>query len=131
MTSVNIRQKAIALLDRLPDDQLVQAVEFLEILSHQVTQTSQTTLNPSQEEPLLQIVGRQLPPHDRDRLDYLRQHNEAGDITAAEHQELLMYVERIEQQDANRAAALIQLAELRNVDLKILVNEFLPINQAI
>ena len=129
--SVNIRQKAIALLDRLPDNQLVRAVEFLETLSRQDTQTSQTVIKHSPEEALLQIIGRQLPPPDRERLDYLRQHNETGDITAAEHQELLMYVERIEQQDAERAAALIQLAELRNVELKVPIDEFLPTNQAV
>ena len=37
-----------------------------------------------------------------------------------------MYVERVEQQDADRAEALIQLAQLRQVDLKVLINEFLP-----
>jgi hypothetical protein len=56
----------------------------------------------------------------------LRQQNEFGDITDTEHRELLMYVERVEQQDVQRAEALIQLAQLRKVDLKMLINEFLP-----
>jgi len=59
-------------------------------------------------------------------LAYLRQQNEIGVITDTEHQELLMYVERVEQQDAERAEALIKLAQLRQVDLKVLINEFLP-----
>ena len=37
-----------------------------------------------------------------------------------------MYIERVEQQDAERAEALIQLAQLRSCDLKELINEFLP-----
>jgi hypothetical protein len=38
-----------------------------------------------------------------------------------------MYLDRIEQQDTERAAALIKLAQLRQVDRKVLINEFLPI----
>lgn len=56
----------------------------------------------------------------------MRQKNETGEITEAEHQELLMYIERVEQSDAERAEALIKLAQLRKVDLKALINEFLP-----
>ena len=38
----------------------------------------------------------------------------------------LSYVERIEQQDAQRATALIQLAQLRQVNLDTVLAEFLP-----
>jgi hypothetical protein len=58
----------------------------------------------------------------------LRQQNEIGDITEIEHQELLIYVELIEKQDAERAEALIQLAQIRGVDLQVLIHEFLPNN---
>ena len=60
------------------------------------------------------------------RLDYLCQQNETGKITEQEHQELLNYVDQIEQEDAKRAEALIQLAQFRQVDLKIIIDEFLP-----
>lgn len=80
------------------------------------------------EEALLQIIQRRLPPDDQTRLAYLRQRNETGEITEAEHQELLAYVDRVEHQDAQRAEALIELARLRKVDLKTLLNEFLPAN---
>jgi hypothetical protein len=46
-------------------------------------------------------------------LNYLRQQNETEEITETEHQELLIYVELIEKQDAERAEALIQLAQIR------------------
>jgi hypothetical protein len=127
----SIRQKAIALLQQLPDDQLAQAVEFLEELSHQTLQPSEIASNSPQEDTLLQIIQRRLPPGDQARLDALRQRNEAGNITDVEYQELLMYVDRVEQQDADRAAALIQLAQLRQVDLKTLINKFLPTHQTI
>jgi hypothetical protein len=126
-----IRQKAIALLEQLPDDQLVQAVKFLEELSYQTSQQGEIASCSLQEDTLLQIIQHRLPSDDQDRLNALRQRNEAGSITDVEHQELLTYVDRVEQQDANRAAALIQLAQLRHADLKTLLNEFLPTHQAI
>ena len=88
---------------------------------------NEMTADSSQEEALLKIIHRQLSPDDQSRLQYLREQNESGAITDVEHQELLQYVDRIEQQNAERAAALIQLAQLRNVDLKVLVKAFLPV----
>ena len=121
-----IRKRAIALLEQLPGESLVKALEFLEALSHEALQVSETP-NPSvSEAPLLQIIQHRLSPEEQDRLAYLRQQNEIGVITGTEHQELLMYVERVEQQDTERAEALIKLAQLRKVDLKGLINEFLP-----
>jgi hypothetical protein len=71
----------------------------------------------------LQIIQHRLSPEEQDRLAYLRQQNEIGVITDTEHQELLIYIERVEQQDAERAEALIKLAQLRKVDLKVLIKE--------
>jgi aconitase A len=75
---------------------------------------------------LLQIIQRHLSSEEKDRLAYLRQQNETGIIRNTEHQELLMYIDRVEQQDAERAEAMIKLAELRQVNLKTVINEFLP-----
>ncbi|NJM18908.1 MAG: hypothetical protein HC907_09435 [Richelia sp. SM1_7_0] len=36
------------------------------------------------------------------------------------------HIDRVEQLDVERAEALIKLAQLRQVDLKILIQEFLP-----
>ncbi|RCJ26233.1 hypothetical protein A6770_26460 [Nostoc minutum NIES-26] len=121
-----IRNRAIALLEQLPGESLVKAVEFLEALSQEALQVSEAANSQISEAALLQIIQHRLPPEDQDRLAYLRQQNEIGVITDTEHQELLMYVERVEQQDAERAEALIKLAQLRSCDLKVLINEFLP-----
>jgi hypothetical protein len=120
-----IRQRAIALLEQLPGESLVRAVQFLEALSHEALQESETTPEAS-ETALLEIIQRRLPSEDQQRLAYLRQRNEAEEITDTEHQELLVYIDRVEQQDAERAEALIKLAQLRKVDLKLLIKEFLP-----
>lgn len=121
-----IRKRAIALLEQLPGESLVKAVEFLEALSHEALQVSEAPNPEISEAALLQIIQHRLSPEEQDRLAYLRQQNEIGVITDTEHQELLMYVERVEQQDGERAEALIKLAQLRQVDLKVLINEFLP-----
>ncbi len=76
------------------------------------------------ERALLEVIQKRLPKEQRERLNYLRQRNEDEEITEAEHQELLMYVERVKQQDAG-LGALIQLAQLCSCDLKIVINEFL------
>jgi hypothetical protein len=124
--SIENRQKALSLLEKLSKESLNKAVEYLEKLSQNV---QQETVNPSiisNESQLIEIIQLCLSPDKQKRLDYLRQQNETGKITEQEHQELLNYVDQIEEQDAQRAEALIQLAQLRQVDLKIIVDEFLP-----
>ncbi len=126
MVSTEIRQRAIALLEQLPGESLVKAVEFLQALSHEALLLSETSKPETSEVALIQIIQRRLSPEKQDRLAYLRSSNETGEITETEHQELLMYVDHIEQQDAERAEALIKLAQLRSCDLKTLIKEFLP-----
>jgi hypothetical protein len=121
-----IRQRAIALLEKLPGESLVKAVEFLEALSHAALQVSEAPNQEISEAALLQIIQNRLSTEEQGRLAYLRQQNEMEVITDTEHQELLIYVERVEQQDAERAEALIKLAQLRQVDLQVLIKEFLP-----
>ncbi|MBW4671732.1 MAG: hypothetical protein KME60_30995 [Cyanomargarita calcarea GSE-NOS-MK-12-04C] len=123
--STEIRKRAIALLEQLPGESLVRAIEFLEALSHEV-QVSVISNPETSEAAMLEIIQRRLSPEEQERLAYLRQQNEAGVIIDTEHQELLIFVERVEQQDAERAEALIKLAQLRQVDLKVLIKEFLP-----
>ena len=116
--SSDIRQRARELVEQLPGNSLSQAVAFME------------TLHPDRgaalEQPLLDRIQQTRSPEDQARLAYLRQQQEAETISDSEYEELLAFVERVEQQDAERAEALIQLAELRNVDLKVVVSEFLP-----
>jgi hypothetical protein len=122
--STDIRQRAISLLETLPSDKLSQAVELLESLS-QSPQANSAVL-PGEETPLLQIINRRLPATEQQRLDYLRLQLEAETITEPERQELLALSDRLEQQDAERAEALFQLAQLRNVNFTDVLQEFLP-----
>ncbi|MBW4604407.1 MAG: hypothetical protein KME29_33765 [Calothrix sp. FI2-JRJ7] len=121
-----IRERAIALLDQLPGESLERAVEFLEALSHEALQESEVPKSKVDEAGLLEVIKKRLPPEQRERLNYLRYSNEDEEITDAEHQELLMYIERVEEQDVERMEALIKLAQLRSCDLKIVIDEFLP-----
>ncbi|MTJ19541.1 MULTISPECIES: hypothetical protein [Nostocales] len=50
-----IRQRAIALLEQLPGESLVKAVEFLESLSHQALQVSETKTSDTRETDLISI----------------------------------------------------------------------------
>lgn len=132
--ATEFRQRALAeplsmrieLLENLPGESLVKAVEFLESLAHTALQASVATDTVVSEAALLTIIQRRLSPEEKTRLAYLRQQNEAGLITETEHQELLVYIDRVELQDGDRTEALIKLAQLRQVDLKVLVDEFLP-----
>ena len=131
MTLLDIRQRAKELVDQPSDNSLYQAFEFLEALHHQNPKSKSTTeSDKTNEAELLRIIQWQLSPQEQNRLDYLRQCNESETITLEEHEELLSYVARIEQQDAQRATALIQLAQLRQVDLDSVLTEFLPSHAA-
>jgi hypothetical protein len=110
----------IELLENLPGESLIKAIEYLETLAHEAVQPSATTDLEVCETALLEIIQRRLLPEEQARVAYLRQQNEAGIITDTEHQELLVYVDRVELQDGDRAEALIKLAQLCQVDLKVL-----------
>lgn len=81
---------------------------------------------PPSDKELITKIQRRLKEDERERLKLLRQrlHDEA--ITEVERQELLTFVTRVEQMDAERAEAMVQLSQLRNVDLDLIVQEFLP-----
>ena len=68
------------------------------------------------EEQLLQVINRRLPQDDQVKLDYLREQNEAGEITELEYQELLAFVSQVENEDAERATAILQLSQIFNID---------------
>lgn len=123
-----IRKKALALVEQLPPERLTKALEFLEALCRETSTPSEAIPIASQEEALLQIIHRQLLLDDEARLAYLDQRNETGEITEKEYHELLAYVDRVECQDTERVEAMIELARLRKVELKTLLNEFIPVN---
>jgi hypothetical protein len=120
--TANLRQRLQTLIEALPEASLLQAETLL------------TALNPdphaaatfSQEDALIAIIQRRLPPQDQHRLNTLRLRLADETITPVEHQELLNFVERVEQMDLERAEAMIQLAQLRNITLDEVIQEFLP-----
>lgn len=121
--SIDIRQRAIELIDKLPKEMLTEAVTLLESLSLKANQLGDETALGSEEYALLEIIQRYLSLEEQTRLDYLREQNEWEQITEAEHTELLAYEERLEKMNVERVEALIKLAKIRKTDLTTLISE--------
>lgn len=121
--STDIRQRAIELIDKLPQEMLTEAVTLLESLSLKANQVGDETDCNSEEDALLEIIQRYLSLAEQKRLDYLREQNEWGQITETEHTELLAYEERLENRNVERVEALMKLAKIRNTDLATLISE--------
>ena len=121
MSSSDIRQRAIALLEHLPQNKLEAVVQLLEVLAEPLPQPSTN----SEESRLIDIIQRQLPEGEAIRLKELRERCEWGELSEAEHQELIRYEDSLEQYRIERLQALIELAQLRNLDLASL-NQQMP-----
>ena len=111
--ATDIRQKAIALIGQLPQDKLIAVVQLLEFLAEPPQQSTVS----AQEAQLLEAIENHLPEDEQARLDTLRDRCEWGELTEAEHQELIGYEDLLEQQRVERLEALIELAKIRNIDL--------------
>ncbi len=109
----DIRQKAIALIDQLPQDKLMAVVQLLEFLAEPPQQSTVS----AQEAQLLEVIENHLPEDEQTRLDTLRDRCEWDELSEAEHQELIGYEDLLEQQRVERLEALIELAKIRNIDL--------------
>ncbi|MDF0553928.1 hypothetical protein [Kamptonema sp. UHCC 0994] len=83
--SIDIHQRAIELIDKLPKEMLTEAVTLLESLSLKANQLGDETALDSEEYALLEIIQRYLSLEEQTRLDYLREQNEWKQITEAEH----------------------------------------------
>jgi hypothetical protein len=116
------RQRVLELIDELPSSVIPDVINYLESLRS--TRLEKDVANPpADEKVLLEVIGRKIPIPDRKRLSYLREKQDQETINEAEYQELLDYVDRVEQLDAERAAALLKLAELRQVSVSTLLAE--------
>jgi hypothetical protein len=122
MPPINIRQRAISLIEQLPQSKLAAVVQLLEVLTEP---TSQSVAN-ADETYLLEVIQRRLPKAEQARLNELRDRCEWGELTEAEHQELICYEDLVEQHRVERLEALIELAKLRNVDLVTLNQQVSP-----
>jgi hypothetical protein len=121
MTTI-LRQRLQTLVETLPEEALLRAESLLTDLKSAAVSPSTV----SQEAPLIAIIERRLAPEAQTRLNDLRQRLADETITEAEHQELLTFIDPIEQMDAERVEAMIQLAQLRQVNLNTIIQEFLP-----
>lgn len=116
MTPVTeIRQQAIALLDRLSPEKLTAILQLLEVLAEPLQPKMAT-----EETTLLQTIQHGLSSGEQRRLEELRNRCEWGELSEAEHQELIDYEDLLEQQRVERLEALMQLAKLRNINLTTL-----------
>ena len=113
LPATDIRQKAIALIDQLPQDKLMAVVQLLEILA----EPPQPSTVSAQEAQLLEVIENHLPEDEQTRLDTLRDRCKWDELSEAEHQELIGYEDLLEQQRVERLEALIELAKIRNIDL--------------
>lgn len=117
-----IRQRIIEMIDELPGELLPEIARFLEFLRFKTGHNGGRDSSRA-ESALIDTIHQELPSPDQRRLSHLRQKSENGELTEAEHAELLAYVERVESQDAKRAEALVQLAQLRKTPLETLVRD--------
>lgn len=122
-----IRQRLKNLVEGLPETALSSAETLLIALNQGLI----TATNPSssavpepalsEEERLIGIIQQRLPEASQNRLESLRKRLAEETITKTEHQELIEFVEQVELRDVQRAEAMVQLAQLREVELGVIV----------
>lgn len=78
---------------------------------------------PKAETELLQKINQGLPADERQRYEQLYDKSHEETITPEEHTELLQLIDRIELADAERMQHLIELAQLRGVEVDTLMGQ--------
>jgi hypothetical protein len=77
----------------------------------------------AQESALLEKINRGLSAEQLQRFLHLQERREAETLTEAEHEELMTLIAAIEQLDAERVQYLGELAQLRKIPLRQLMDE--------
>lgn len=95
---------------------------FLEEALSVRPRTTAPTLS-AQETRLIKRISRGLPEELLKRHAHLRGRRKKGTLTTEEHKELVKLTHESESQDADRAAALLELAKLRRVPVRILMKQ--------
>ena len=117
-----IEVSARDLLDRvrqMPPDEFDKFIErALSLRAERPTSTLS-----SEETKLVRRINRGLPVELRKRFDRLARRRKRGTLTADEHRELLQLSHEAENRDADRAAALADLAKLRRVPVRALMEQ--------
>jgi hypothetical protein len=86
------------------------------------SRTTKTRLS-AEETKLIQRINLGLAPELSKRYTHLIGRRKRGRLTAKEHQELLQLVHEAESRDADRAAALLELAKFRRLPVRILMKQ--------
>lgn len=118
MTTVQVKSNisidellgGVSQLDTIEIEGLLSEISLL--LAHRKSPSLPVT-----ESALLQNIGKGLPDDIQIRYDELQRKLLAEQITTEEHQELLELIEIIENNDAERLRSLIELSQLRKVNL--------------
>lgn len=121
----------IQLQSQISLDALVGGVEQLntadlEWLTNQVLAVRAKRRAPSlphKEAELLQKINQGLPAETQQRFDLLTAKRRAETLTDAEYEELLALVDEIELRDAKRVEYLVELAQLRSISLRTLMQQ--------
>jgi len=95
---------------------------FLEAACRVRMPAPRSTLS-AKETHLIQRINRGLPLKLRERYEHLRKQLKRGRLAAKEHEELLKLTHEAETRDAERAAALLELAKLRHVPVRVLIKQ--------
>jgi hypothetical protein len=85
-------------------------------------QSTGATLSP-EETKLIRRINRGLPVKWQRRYAQLAERRKRGSLTAVEHQKLLQLTHEAESRDAERAAALVKLAKLRHLPVRVLMKQ--------
>ena len=112
-------------------EQLLEGVAQLETteLENFLTQASlllaqrKATALPTTESDLLKKINQGLPTDIQQRYDALREKLRREELSSAEHEELLEFVDVVEQASAERLQHLIALSQLRQVSLDELLQQ--------
>ena len=75
------------------------------------------------ETDLLRKINQGLPISTQQRFDELTAKRRADTLNTDEHQELLQALDQIEQYDVKRLDALAELAQVRNVSIRVLMKD--------
>lgn len=95
---------------------------FVERVSLMLAQRKAASL-PELEGSLLQAINQGLPERTQPRYNELQAKLQDDAIASEEHQELLQLVDVVEQAEADRLQALVELAQLRGLTLPALMEQ--------
>ena len=77
----------------------------------------------AEETTLIERINRGVSPETAERYSQLIERRKKGTLSTAQRHELLQLTHVVESQDADRAAALLELSKFRHVPLRVLMKQ--------